>query len=280
MKHVSFSQLMTYVRCPEHYLFHYVLGIKHPPRKAFKHGFAIHETFARHFTQKKEDAKGLNVSEAKEFFEFVLENGMEDYAAELEETKKLLTKEYLSKEKMSPFHELLDLGKRGIEVYYKKLNPKISPDLVEAAFEFPVENAMKVIGRIDLIDTKNVIHEMKTTRRTPPRQDIAQDLQLVIYQIGFEQLKKRKPAGISKDYIVLGKRESKIVQLQLQKPFFQKEAVLRNIVLLMEAVRRGIFYCLHPADSWVCSKEWCGYSKLHQAVRKRGLERFIHTYGA
>ena len=36
MKHVSFSQVMTYVRCPQHYLFRYILGIKRQPRKVFK----------------------------------------------------------------------------------------------------------------------------------------------------------------------------------------------------------------------------------------------------
>ena len=77
MKHVSFTQLMTYVRCPEHYLFRYVLGMKRPPRKVMKHGFALHETLAEHFDQKKQDSKGLKPQEAKEFFVDTFKSAME-----------------------------------------------------------------------------------------------------------------------------------------------------------------------------------------------------------
>lgn len=275
---VSFTQLMTYVRCPEHWLFRYKLGIKHPPRKAFKHGFALHETFAYHFNQKKEDGKGLKPQYLKEFFAEVFENALEDYALEIEDTKKLLLKEYLQKEKEINTKVLLDLGMKGIEVYYRELNPKIHPDLVETAFSFPAGRGVVVLGRIDLTDKKGVIHEMKTTRRTPNMQDIRNDPQLAIYQIGFQQLKKKVPAGISKDYIVFSKKEPKIIRFQVTRPFLNKDIVLRHVNTIMEAVQRNIFYCLHPTESWVCSKEWCGYFRLHSELRKIGLPKFIAKY--
>src|SRR3989338_8025545 len=103
--HLSFTQLMTYIRCPEHYLFRYSLGMQRLPRKVLKHGFALHETFAYHFDQKKKDGKG-------------------------------------------------------IDVYFRELNPKIKPDLVEAAFSIPIQKGLELIGKIDLTDTKDVIHEM------------------------------------------------------------------------------------------------------------------------
>ena len=49
-------------------MFRYKLGIKRNPRKALKHGLALHETLAYHFDQKKKDGKGLKIGEAKEFF--------------------------------------------------------------------------------------------------------------------------------------------------------------------------------------------------------------------
>src|SRR3990167_1290758 len=66
MKQVSFTQLMTYIRCPEHYLFRYILGIRRQPRKVFKRGFALHETLQYHFEEKKKDGKGISLAEAKE----------------------------------------------------------------------------------------------------------------------------------------------------------------------------------------------------------------------
>ncbi|MBI1971623.1 MAG: PD-(D/E)XK nuclease family protein [Candidatus Wildermuthbacteria bacterium] len=278
MKQVSFTQLMTYVRCPEHFLFRYVLGMKRPPKKIMKHGFALHETFAYHFDQKKQDSKGLKPSEAKEFFAEVFQSALEDYETEMEQGKSLLTKEYLAKEKETDVAELLVLGLKGIDVYFRQLNPKIRPDLVEEAFTFPGGKGIEVIGRIDLTDKHNVIHELKTTRHTPPKQDVQTDPQVSIYQMAFENIKKRPPAGISKDYLVLSKREPKIVQFAVSRPRFDKKTMLRNIAAIMEAVRHNVFYCLHPAESWICSKEWCPYYKAHQELKKLGLQKFIEKH--
>jgi len=278
MKQVSFSQLMTYVRCPEHWLFRYKLGLKRSPKKILKHGFALHETFAYHFDQKKKDGKGLKPGDAKEFFVDVFLRGMEDYKEELAATRPHLTREYLKKEREVDVNELLDLGMRGIEVYYKKLNSYIKPDLVEEAFEFPASKEIKVIGRIDLTDKNGVIHELKTTRKSPNMQDIRSDPQLAIYQLGYHSIKKKYPKAISKDYIVLSKKDSRIVRFRVARPFLDRLTILRNINTIMDATRHNIFYCMHPAESWLCSKEWCGYYTLHQELKKLGLQKFMAKY--
>lgn len=280
MKRVSFTQLMTYVRCPEHYLFRYVLGFKKPPGKAMKHGFALHETFQYHFEQKKLDSKGLKINDAKQFFYTAFQNALDDYAMELEETRQELglSKEYLLREKEINTDAMIVSGMRGIEAYFTELNPKIFPDLVEPAFAFSATKDIEVVGRIDLTDKRHVIHELKTTRVTPNKQDIRSDPQIAIYQIAFEELTHKLPKGISKDYIVLGKREAKIVRFQVARPFINKKAVIQNIITIMDAVGHNIFYCLHPAEAWICSKEWCGYYKFHAELRTLGLQKFIAKY--
>ena len=278
MKQVSFSRLMTYVRCPEHWLFRYKLGLKRSPHKVFKHGFALHETFAYHFDQKKKDGKGLSVGDAKEFFVDVFLKGMEDYKQELAASRPYLTREYLSKERQIVLNDLVDTGMRGIEVYYKKLNRYIKPDLVEEAFEFPAGKNIKVVGRIDLTDKKGVIHELKTTRRSPNTQDIRVDPQLAIYQLGYHSITGKYPKAISKDYIVLSKRKAKVVRFRVARPFVDKRTMVGNINRIMEATERNLFYCMHPAESWLCSKEWCGYYTLHQELKKLGLQKFMAKY--
>lgn len=278
MRKTSFSQLMTYIRCPEHFLFRYKLGIKRSPKKILKHGFALHETFAYHFEQKKKDGRGLRVQEAKEFFAQTFLGAMEDYLQELHEARPYLTREYLSKEHQMSVSDLLDLGMRGISAYYKKLNYHIHPDLVEEAFEFSAGNGIKVVGKIDLTDTEGVIHELKTTRRSPNKQDIRSDPQLSLYQLGYYSIKKKFPRALSKDYIVLSKKEAKIVRFKVVRPFVNRRTMLQNVHAVMEAARRNIFYCLHPAESWLCSKDWCAYYKLHQELKKMGLQDFMLKY--
>ena len=292
MKQVSYSQLMMYVRCPEHWLFRYKLGIKRQPRKVFKHGFALHETLQYHFEQKKEDGKGIQLAEAKEFFVHSFASALEDYRQELAEARPFLTREYLSKERSIRIEDLINTGLKGLEVYFKQLNRYIDPDLIEEPFRFQARPALpalptgqaggrqglEVVGRIDLPDKKGVIHELKTTRATPNRQDIRSDAQLAIYQIGYKEATGRAPSGISKDYIVLSKNNSKLVRFRVARPFIDKRTVLRNIAAVADAIENNIFYCIHPAESWVCSKEWCGYYKLHQEVKKLGLSAFLEKY--
>lgn len=278
MRKVSFSQLMTYIRCPEHWLFRYSLGLKRTPKKILKHGFALHEVFAYHFDQKKKDGKGIKVGDAKEFFADVFLGALDDYKQELESTRPYLTREYLQKEHQVDINDLLDRGMRGIEVYFKKLNPLIIPDLVEEAFEFQASKDIQVIGRLDLTHVNGTIHELKTTRRNPNMQDIRSDPQLAIYQLGYHSIKGKYPVALSKDYIVLSKNDSKITRFKVARPFANRNTVLRNINAIVKATENNIFYCMHPAESWMCSKEWCGYYTLHQELKKIGLAKFMSKY--
>lgn len=280
MKHVSFTQLMTYVRCPEHYLFKYVLRLPRPPRKILKHGFALHEMFGYHFEQKKLDKKGLSKNDAKEFFVEVFGNALQEYETELQETKPILKlpKEYLAKEKEVNVGELVDLAIGGIDVFFKDLNPKIAPDLVETPFNFSISKEVEMTGRIDLADTKGVIHEFKTTRKQPSAQDVAVDPQVAIYTVAYKILKKKPAKGISKDYLVMSKNNPRIVRFQIAKPSQNNSSIIQNALTIVEAVKRNIFYCLHPVESWVCSKEWCGYSAFHAELQRIGLPKFIAKY--
>lgn len=279
MKQVSFSQLMTYVRCPEHYLFRYVLGIRYQPRKVFKHGFAFHETLQYHFEQKKENGRGIKLADAQEFFVESFGNALEDYRQELREARPFLTREYLSKERAISVEGMIENGLKGLEIYFKQLDSSIAPDLIEESFTFPVRPGLELMGRIDLVDTRGVIHDFKTTRVTPNKQDITSDAQLAIYQLGYKAITGKSAKGISKDYIVLSKNP-KIAQFRVARPFVDKNTVLRNAAMIMDAVKQNIFYCLHPAESWICSKEWCAYYVFHQELKKLGLQRFMETHGA
>jgi hypothetical protein len=278
MKKTSFSQLMAYVRCPEHWLFQYKLGLRRNPRKVFKHGFAMHETLAYHFEQKKQNKKGIKLIEAKEFFVHTFASGLEEYKQELHDARPFLTREYLSKEKSIRVEDMLESGLRGLEAFYKYLSSAIDPDLVEEPFSISVRPGLTLGGRLDFTDKKGIIHELKTTRKSPNKQDIRVDPQLAIYQLGYHSIKGRYPLAISKDYIVLSKKDSKVVRFKVSRPFVDKKTILRNVGAIADATKAGIFYCMHPAESWICSKEWCGYYGLHQELKKMGLQKFILKY--
>jgi len=309
MNKISFTQLITYARCPEHFLFRYVLGVKRPPTKFKKQGFAFHETLAFYFEQKKEYKEILDIKDLKDFYAQSLGFALADYETELESSKNLLTKEYLKKEKEIKAEDLLDCGVKGLESYYKDIR-NLKPDLIEADFSFQVsrfnfnnnerfkssfdkkserdfgkyknnkfnKENLEIIGRIDLSDTSNVLYDIKTTRKTPRSQEVQYDPQLTIYQLGYRSLKSIFPRALAKDYIVFAKKEPKIIRFKVKNPYFKENSLLQNVRQILSGIENRVFYCLHPSESWVCSKEWCGYYKLHEEIRKFGLEKFLNKY--
>ncbi|MDP2734635.1 MAG: hypothetical protein Q8P12_00320, partial [bacterium] len=78
--------------------------------------------------------------------------------------------------------------------------------------------------------------------------------------------------------IVLSKNNPRIVRFKVVRPFIDKRTVLHQVNSIMEAAKNNIFYCLHPAESWICSKEWCSYYKLHQEAKKLGMPAFMRKY--
>ncbi len=274
---VSFSQLMTFVRCPEHYLFRYVLGIKTPPRKSLIRGRAFHEALAFYFQEKKE-GRVMPLKDLQEFYQLALGMALEDYQGQIEESQALLTKEYLNKEKETKAEELLISGANGLAAYKEKVAKKISPKFIEQDFELPLDKNLALMGKIDLIDKKGVIYETKTAGRRPSRQQINLDLQLALYQLGFKEIQGRKPKGFSKDFVVFTKKGAEIIRFPLKEPLFKEKDIRHFVSKIILAIENNIWYCLHPTDSWICSKEWCGYWKLHKELRERGLNYMIEKY--
>lgn len=269
---------MTYLQCPEHYLFRYVLGIKSPPVKAMKQGKAIHDTLAQHYTAKKETGTGWHIGKLQDFYEMRITQLLEEYERELEETKSLISKNFLTKEKEYKPAEMKDAGVRGLAAYKQEVDPLVTPDLVEQEFVLETNKDINIKGWIDLTDTEKIIHETKTSRKSQNIQEIARDPQLAIYQIGYEKLKGTKPASYSKDFIILGKKDAKIQRFELKKPDIDPTSMLRYIWNILKAIQNDCWYCVHPANSWVCSKDWCGYYKLHQELRKIGFEKMLKKY--
>ena len=274
---VSFSQLMAYIRCPEHYLFRYVLGLKSPPRKAQVRGRAFHEALAFYF-QEKRSAKTPSLNQVQELYATALDLANDEYAQELEQAKPLLHKDYLQKEKTTNLLELLASGLQGLSAYYKNIGPKIKPRLVEEEFELKLNPRLKLSGRIDLIGKDGIIYETKTARVAPAKLQVELDPQLAFYRLGYKNILGQYPKGYSKDYIVFGRKEAKLARFQTKRLLLDEKFVQNLATNVTRAVQQNIWYCLHPTNEWICNREWCGYWKLHQELRQRGLEYMVRKY--
>ncbi len=274
---VSFSQLMTYVRCPEHYLFRYILGIKIPPRKNIIRGLAFHEAVAFLFQEKKQ-GRAMSLKDLQDFYQFTLEMAFEDYQTRMEASKIFLTKEYLKREKEIKIEDLLVSGVKGLQVYQDRIAKKITPKFIEQNFKVPLDKNLAILGKIDLIDKKGIVYEIKTSTRRPANQQVSLDLQLAIYNLGSKAIFGTEPKGFTKDFIVFTKKGAEIRRFPLKESSFREEDVKYFVLTILKAIENNIWYCLHPAESWICSKEWCGYWMLHKELREKGLDYIIEKY--
>jgi len=275
---LSFSQLMMYVRCPEHYLFRYVFGIRTPSAKAMKQGSALHDAIAEGYREKMEEGRPLSLRQSQEAYEGFLRKHLEQYYEELERGSFLVTKEFLAKERMVSFSNLLDAGMKGIAVYKKEIEVRTDPLFAEEPFEISLRNNIELIGRIDLVDTSHILHETKTTKKKPVLQQTALDPQLAFYSFAYEYMTSQKPKSMVKDFLILGKKEASVARYSVRKTEIGKSSLLRIIDAISFAIRNNIWYCVHTADSWICSEGWCGYMKLHKELRKKGLPFMLSKY--
>jgi len=266
--HLSHTQIMTYTDCPAHYLFSYVCGIKAPPRAVMIQGRSIHKGLASGYEFKKENHKEPRIADMLDIYE-------DDFKQELAKG------EVIFKKDEKPEH-YIDTGTKGLRLYHSELMPKLKPVEIEKEFNIEFSNFdFKFKGIIDLIDDKGIVHDHKTTGKTPSKLQIDTDQQLSAYSAGYEKITGKKSKGLQLDFLVLLK-DPKIVSFKTTRNDDDVRRFLSNLAYVKKAIDAGLFYCVHKSQSWVCSKEWCAYEEMgyHSELYKLGVQKFIDKYGA
>lgn len=272
--HISISQIMTYVSCPEHYLFRYVLGIKSPPKKVLARGKSFHASYAKFFrgeVNKKDEVKDVYVENLK--------REIEEYQKELEETAWLVDKEYLDREEEITEKELENSGLGGIDVYHP-IAEKIQPLEVEKEVRLKTNRGIDLLGYVDLITQEREIYELKTTQKTPSNEEVEKDPQVSFYNFLLKNADFVTNPKIIKEFVIfLQTPKVKRYIVKADDLRMRDETVLNYVNNIIMAIENNIFYCIHPSNSWVCSSGWCGYAKLHKELREKGLEWLLEKYG-
>lgn len=279
MKHISISQILTYIQCPEHYLFRYVLGIKIPPRKAITNGKSIHQATAEYYKYKKENNQDLSLMDYKNLYYEKLKQNLEEYKKELEETSWLIDKNYLEKEKEIDDKSLETSGLMGVEVYYKDEAKDRKMKEIEKELRIKTNLGIDLLGYVDFINETDDIYELKTSSRTPNLQELEKDPQLNYYYMLYKNISNKNNVDFEKTFIILTKMP-KLVKFRINSSQFvvKEDILLYYISNIIKAINNNIWYCIHKSDDWVCSKDWCGYYKLHQELREKGLDWIKEKY--
>jgi len=240
-KHISATQMKMYLRCPLQFKYRYVDGLKIPPTSALTLGKSIHSALEANYKQKIGTKIDLSTEQVLDVFS-------DKWETEVKETT------FEEGEKPGA---VKDDGIKLVSTYHKQISPTIVPKFVEKDFELPFENVDYTLkGYIDLIDTKDVIIDHKTTKRSMSQEDVGSDLQLSCYALAYRSILGEQEKELRFDVMVRTKTP-KIQQIVTTRTQEDINRFLKILGHISKAIKSGAFY---PNKNFMCNM--CGYGHL------------------
>jgi len=234
---LSYSQIDTFRFCPLHYKLKYILKIPAPPTSAQSFGTTLHLVLKEFYLLLLRGEK-LDENKLMEIYERNWIN--EGYISRSHEEKmKKRGKEYLLDYLKSDLHDVHNL-----------------PLALEQSFTFPLNEDLRIVGKIDRIDKKGdgiEIIDYKTTdftiRNLPSKTDLEQDLQLSIYAMAATKIQDPLfPRDLSKITLSLYFLD-KGIKISTHRTEEQIEKAVIEILKVKEEIEASNFAC--------SGKIWC-----------------------
>ena len=243
-RHLSFTQLAMFLRCPRQYEYRYIRGIKVPPSGAMVQSRVWHQTVELNYRQKVDSDTDLALGEMQEYFaaQFDATLGNEEIAFEPNEKRGVIK----------------DQGTAIVAVHHKVIAPSVRPLLVEERFtvdlgeDFPFD----LVGVWDLVERDGTIVDNKAYGKVPRQEDLDKDLQFTAYALGFRATRGEIEPGLRMDVIVKTKNP-RAVQLHTRRTNADCQWLLRLIEEVSQAIDSGLFY--PNPNGWHCNPRFCGY---------------------
>jgi RecB family exonuclease len=243
-KHLSFTQLNMFLRCPRQYEYRYVLGQKIPPSGAMVQSRAWHRALEYNYRQKIESDQDLPLSDMQDYFvsEFDSNLSSEEIAFQPDERPGALK----------------DQGTVIVATHHTEIAPSVHPAIVEEQFtvdlgdDFP----FSLTGIWDLIERDGTIVDNKAYGKTPRQEDLDKDLQFSTYSLAYRALYHRTEPRLRMDAVVKNVKP-KAVQLYTQRSNSSCQWLLRLIEQVGMAITAGTYY--PNPNGWHCSPTYCGF---------------------
>lgn len=232
-RHISVSQIKTYLRCPLEYRFRYIDGLYVPQSGAITLGKSVHRALEYNFRQKIDSGKDAPLKDIVDVFNDAYDHLLEDTELEQGENAENLRRE----------------GMRLLSLYHATIAPGIYPAVVEEPFETELEGIdIPLAGIMDLVDRSGVIVDHKTAKRSYSSDAVQRDLQLTTYALAYRKMHGKQEKGVRLDVMIRG-RETRIQTLHGERSERQIERHARLIGEVVRAIEQGIFY---PNESYYC----------------------------
>ena len=214
-------------------------------------GKSAHKTEEKNFLQKIETKEDIPLEEIKTTFSDIWDTEKYSIAWTPEELNNSSPKkaEGIFKDK----------GISLVSVFHIEQAPQIFPVQVEDKFtvEF-IGDFPNLTGRIDRIDVNDEIAELKFVSKSPQTDDIKNDIQLTIYDLGFRSKYNRKPSRLKKQWAISTKEPKTITQVCEPRSEDKINRLLFRLERAITGIKKGVFQPA-PINAWWCNQKWYGY---------------------
>jgi len=239
-RHLSVSQMKTYLICPLKYYYRYVQHLPAPKSPELSLGIAVHSALEVNFTQKIQSGEDLPLAVVTDAFS-------DAWKAEVPEI------DFGAGEKSG---KIQDEGIRIVGNYHATVAPTVQPKEVEERFELSFENVpYTFVGRKDLLDTNDRIRDYKVTKRSPTPAQVAQDIQLTAYSLAHRLTHPQQESGLQLDVMVRTK-SPKVLHLPAKRTPKDHARFLKLLGYVGKGIQQELFY---PNPNFTCPS--CPYRK-------------------
>lgn len=248
--YLSPSQIETYRRCGWQWKLRYIDKLKIPPAIAMLKGRAVHVGAETNWKQKietREDLKRGHIQEAAAAaFETSKSGGYE------------LTPDEQSIGHKKVLGEALDRTVALAGAFADHVAPQYQPVMVEETFKIEIPNApYDISGRVDMVDEKNRIPDLKTSGKRKQQSEADQSIQLTTYAAGI-QIKTGKPVPEVRLDVLVDTKTPQFQQLVSKRERRDFEILVNQVNAVTAGIQAGVFLPAAPG-SYVCSPRFCGY---------------------
>jgi len=251
--YLSYSQIALYLECPLLYKLRYIEGERgEGTPAALVFGGAIHKALAQFYT---------DVMDGEPFVLSAFLGAFEEAWSDVVEEREVVFGEG------EDFVSLLALGKEMLKVFARSVIPQ-KVIAVEVPFEFRLEHpatgedsSVPIRGVIDLIEEDEQgtlwVVDHKTAGRTYSEQQIAGDLQMLIYAAAVKQLDVVEGREVMLRLDVLLKKKRPEL---LRYPMYRDK---RDIAQLFEIVE-GVWRAIEAEAFYPRCCIWCRFGRVHE----------------
>lgn len=143
-------------------------------------------------------------------------------------------------------------------LHHKEAAPSLEPTHLQREWVMDVQGLpIQLAGTIDIQEGARAIRDLKTSKKSPARDEADRSLQLTTYALAAHRFDGRTPERVGLTYLVHTKTP-KLVRLESRRTEEDFPHLVERIYQASRIIESGLFMPA-PIDAWWCSVSWCGF---------------------